>query len=437
MKLSDTLRELADLRTDIDSAVARQRGLDFEKLVRELFLKQGLLSSIKQSSYYTSDNRSEQIDGVINLEGKIFLLEAKWDSSLAASALYEFIGKIENKFFGTLGIFISYNSLSSNFINALRKGRKQNVIVIHGEDVIQLFEKDDILRDYLKYALEKLSLDDVSHVPVREFIEFSKVRTQSMEIVKGDEKITEFLKNNITGKEIKNSIELELAVQNLTSEERAKIYLLLFNNAPKFMRPSIPIKPSFSNFRTYFSIYKPQFTTKILKELPDDYFANRIFSEPKIYLLYFLDSFIDVFPTISHEAKTEFNKKICQLYKDVDYDGENALTKIIKRHERLIIKTTLKEIHKFYISYYYSSRENRFPQKAYAIELIKGKTIIKEAVFEWVEEQIKQDFEFYDDCKEINIEYYAKTYSDLGDAMNFTWNKWLNQLHKIFEKICP
>jgi DNA invertase Pin-like site-specific DNA recombinase len=40
----DRLVELENLKTGEDSGVAQKRGLDFEKLVRDLFLKQNMLS---------------------------------------------------------------------------------------------------------------------------------------------------------------------------------------------------------------------------------------------------------------------------------------------------------------------------------------------------------------------------------------------------------
>lgn len=50
MKLYDKLKELEKLKTADDSGIARQRGLDFEKLVRDLFAK-------KQIAFYNKTNR--------------------------------------------------------------------------------------------------------------------------------------------------------------------------------------------------------------------------------------------------------------------------------------------------------------------------------------------------------------------------------------------
>lgn len=122
---------------NISSKMKQQRGRDFEDLLNDVFASETILLS---KGYHSSDHKSEQIDGAVEHNNRIFLVEMKWvESNLAASALYAFIGKIENKFSGTLGIFISKKVLSDNFINALNKGRRQSVIVIHGEDIDLFF----------------------------------------------------------------------------------------------------------------------------------------------------------------------------------------------------------------------------------------------------------------------------------------------------------
>ncbi|MFS4469873.1 restriction endonuclease [Chryseobacterium sp. T20] len=147
----------------------QQRGRDFEELINNVFQEEGILIT---RGFHTSDNKSEQIDGAIEIDSRIFLIESKWvDSNLAASELFSFIGKIENKFFGTLGIFISKAKLSDNFINALNKGRRQTVLVIHGEDVDLLFDPENNLEigkyisHTLSYALTIiLSIFQLKHI---------------------------------------------------------------------------------------------------------------------------------------------------------------------------------------------------------------------------------------------------------------------------------
>ena len=135
----------------------RARGFAFERLINKIFDDKGILVS---PSYKTAEN-AQQIDGAIRLNSKIFLLEAKWEKTetLAASKLYSFLGKINSKIEGTLGIFISYNSLSDNFLQAVRNGLRQNCIIIHGEKNIEdiIDEKVDVA-EYLTYLFEQVSI---------------------------------------------------------------------------------------------------------------------------------------------------------------------------------------------------------------------------------------------------------------------------------------
>ena len=147
---------------------AQKRGLIFEKLIQDLLENEKLLS---RRSYHTADGKSEQIDGALNIDGIRALLEVKWvKSGLAASELYAFSGKVEGKFVGTIGLFVSREELSSNFLNSLRTGRRQCVIVIHGDDVDHIFKPSFPIEKYLITLIDALSIDNIYHLPASEFI---------------------------------------------------------------------------------------------------------------------------------------------------------------------------------------------------------------------------------------------------------------------------
>jgi len=160
---------LVDIGEKPGREAAQKRGQDFEALLLDLFHAHGLLV---RRSYFTADNSSEQIDGAITISGRIALVEAKWvESGLAASELFAFLGKVEGKFIGTIGVFVSYVELSSNFISALRAGRRQSILVVHGDaDVAQAFRPDFPLREYLEECVNHVSIDNVPHLPTASFI---------------------------------------------------------------------------------------------------------------------------------------------------------------------------------------------------------------------------------------------------------------------------
>ncbi len=107
------------------------------------------------------------------MNNRIFITEIKWEESktLAASKLYSFLGKVNSKIDGTLGLFISYNELSTNFINSVRSGIKQNCIIINGEDSIVPIIKGDVsLKDYIWYIYQQASTRNRIFIPVSEFM---------------------------------------------------------------------------------------------------------------------------------------------------------------------------------------------------------------------------------------------------------------------------
>jgi hypothetical protein len=169
--------ELEKIGPDPDGPVARTRGNDFENLLLDLFQAYDVLL---RRSFHTADNKREQIDGAIRLEGRIALVEAKWTKeSVAASELYAFLGKVEGKFTGTIGVFVSRTPLGQNFVGALRAGRRQSIIVIHGDDVPFLFRSDFALLDYLRECLHHVSIDNEPHLPARGFLATKEQRAES------------------------------------------------------------------------------------------------------------------------------------------------------------------------------------------------------------------------------------------------------------------
>jgi hypothetical protein len=148
----------------------QKRGLKFEKLINEIFGSKNMLIC---PSYRTSEDVEEQVDGAIRLSGRIFLLEVKWSKSenLAESDLYAFLGKIRTKMPGTLGLFVSFNRLSENFMKAIRYGQQQICIVVHGEENIEAIidEKVD-LNSYLTYLYEMASAKGILEFNIKDYL---------------------------------------------------------------------------------------------------------------------------------------------------------------------------------------------------------------------------------------------------------------------------
>lgn len=107
-----------------------QRGKDFESVLH------GMLQEAGTDPRLSFRPRGEEIDGSFLIDGRPMLLEAKWvKRPIPASSLYSFVGKVDGKLVGTLGLFISMNGFSDNAADALTKGKQLNVILMDGEEV--------------------------------------------------------------------------------------------------------------------------------------------------------------------------------------------------------------------------------------------------------------------------------------------------------------
>lgn len=206
--------------------LAQKRGLMFEKLVREVFRAWGML---RRGSYHTGDNRSEQIDGVVEFAGRHSLLEAKWEkANLAASELFSFLGKVEGKFLGTIGLFVSRNPLTSNFLTALRAGRRQCIIVMHGRDVDSLFDPEFDLKGYLAAHVFHVCVSNMCHLSTDKHLKKLREEQAKLEaeaeapavVDPIDAKIMECLKDEAAGNLVDEFAEDLLPAQRLTAARR-------------------------------------------------------------------------------------------------------------------------------------------------------------------------------------------------------------------------
>ena len=113
---------------------AQRRGYELEEVLQEL----GKLSNLEVTEPFRV--KGEQIDGAIKFEGEHYLVEAKWqDKASANEPVYQFVGKIEGKFYGR-GIFVSVNGFSEDVVASLVHGKAIKTIFVDGEDLMMVLE---------------------------------------------------------------------------------------------------------------------------------------------------------------------------------------------------------------------------------------------------------------------------------------------------------
>ncbi len=131
----------------------QRRGRDFERFLKSLLHADGL----DPRASYKPDG--EEIDGSFLMDGRVYLLEAKWHKEpLPASSIYAFKGKVDGKLLGTIGVFISVSGYSENAVDALTLGKALNLILFDGDDIRAALEAENgfrlIMLDKLRAAAE-------------------------------------------------------------------------------------------------------------------------------------------------------------------------------------------------------------------------------------------------------------------------------------------
>jgi len=419
------------------------RGQDFEVLINDVFEDEGILL---QRSYHTSDNRSEQIDGAIEVLNRIILFEVKWvESGLAASDLYAFIGKIENKLIGTLGLFISKEELSKNFINSLSKGRRRNVLLLHGKDIELLFSRDLSLRDYFSYCIRRYSFDNIIHYDVLSFLqslEKSAALNKTDQVYNsGDsDTIKTILRILFSDSRIEEYI-IDLELQKLNFDEKRHLACYLLEKYPKYYDAytsslfSKKHRNQLSNITYALTELVKQ--KNVVTNIANSYFELYCGSASERYLESFLwESFKNGYELI--EDKTKFQSTLYKNFEKImgDYDKENILTNVIKDIWPTIDKKLQNQFMNQYIEIYFSSRKDRYDQKRFARELvIKNKKENKLAIEKWIESKIKEEIESSDlTLNDIpnEVTYFTRRYDDMVNVLDIDESEWHKYVRRLY-----
>lgn len=417
----------------------QERGRQFEELFNDIYESEKI---IKRRGYHTKDNKSEQIDGAIEVFNRIFLIEVKWvTSGLAASNLFAFIGKIENKFHGTLGVFISRTKLKNNFINALNKGRRQSVIAIHGEDIDLIFKAKVVLKDYIEFAFKELSTDNLVHVPVKKFIAIIESQKSSKILIEktenSNEKVINFLKNNLLNAPI-SSNDLVIKLTGLEKSEKDKLYNTIIANYSVFWYSNLIGDKTFilDNMNNFLKLYTPD--DNVLKEESILYYSFLLEKSIKLYSQpIFVDSFSKFYNTINQENKSKFEHFILDKWRKSfgDYDVENRITDVIKPIWKDLSAGLKNILYKGYLDIYISTRTNKHSQKKYASDLISDKNIQLPIIKEWLLEKIASSANAFLNLTDEKITFIASSYTDILKLIEPNSDKWIDYIKVELTKI--
>jgi Restriction endonuclease len=171
--LKNAWNALQDEPADLDPRSLRQwkamRGYQFESLVFKLLALEDLDPSppyyahlgyegAEESSRPKRRGRrpgGEQIDGAFTLDGKYFLIEAKWQDPLGASEMYAFRGRVDGKLAGTIGVMISAAGFVEEAEYALLWGKEVNVILANGNDLVLALDQGRSFKEMIRAKLRE------------------------------------------------------------------------------------------------------------------------------------------------------------------------------------------------------------------------------------------------------------------------------------------
>lgn len=437
-KFIDTYNVLKNFGEKPDRQIAQQRGLDFEALINDLTLEEGNRLS---KSYYADGNNSEQIDGAIEVYNRIFLIEVKWVSgNEAASELYSFIGKIENKFNGTLGVFISKKELSENFVTALNRGRRQSVLIVHGDDIDQLFTPNGPkLKDYLEYCFKLLSYRNITHFSVADYIKFvhePKISQQPLarhtivnSIFSGP--ALNFINSNlISGNTSPSAMQMAYGLldegeQGYVLEYALKQWEKIYAN---WMLMPFGKDQTYNNLSTFFrsldsKAYAVQSLTSVffLKYFKDNFGAYG--ASPT------LDPFVQHFGNLPKEKIDEIGNALVEELRRVEgnWDAENQITDFVSFNWNMFSEEVRKSFKQLYLDIFVSSsRQDRFAQKSFAIKLMQERQTTKAEIEIWLQSKLaKMKTDYHGEDTEglirwaVNAYYPIMPYLDLDSKQEF------------------
>lgn len=158
-------KEFESIKKDICALFAsenpRKRGLVLEEIVNRLFKASGIL--VRESFHRTGEEGQgiiEQIDGVISLDGEIYLVEMKW---LKDKAGVDDVSRHLVRVFtrgSSRGIFISATEYTDPALDTCKDALSRAVVVLCSvQEIILLLERSGDLSELLRQKVHAAIID--------------------------------------------------------------------------------------------------------------------------------------------------------------------------------------------------------------------------------------------------------------------------------------
>ncbi len=139
----------------------QKRGKALESVLNRLFKTSGIL--VREAFSLTGDQGEsvvEQIDGVIEIDGEVYLVEMKWLAEhVGRGDVSQHLVRVFSRG-NARGIFISASDYTEPAIETCRESLRQAVIVLCKlEEIVRLLEREGDLKDWLKTKINAAIVD--------------------------------------------------------------------------------------------------------------------------------------------------------------------------------------------------------------------------------------------------------------------------------------
>jgi hypothetical protein len=139
----------------------QQRGKQLEEVLNHLFQTAGI--SIREAFVRVAPSGEgivEQIDGVIELDGEIYLVEMKWwDKPLGIGEVSHHLVRVFTRHCAR-GLLISYSGFTDPAITTCKEALARMVVALCGlQEVVQLLEREDDMADFLRKKVRAAVID--------------------------------------------------------------------------------------------------------------------------------------------------------------------------------------------------------------------------------------------------------------------------------------
>jgi restriction system protein len=157
-----------DLYALFGLADPQKRGKQVEDVLNRLFWTAGIL--VREAFTRVApagEGVVEQIDGVIELDGEIYLVEMKWwDKPLGTGEVSQHLVRVFSRNCAR-GLLISYSGFTDPAVTICKESLARMVVALCGlQEIVQLLEREDDLAEFLRKKVRVAVIDKNPHYRV-------------------------------------------------------------------------------------------------------------------------------------------------------------------------------------------------------------------------------------------------------------------------------